>query len=59
MLLMQTNNTAKAGRLTKMEDPITDALREEMTRMLDELPENAIFKSQKGGKKTNQENISI
>lgn len=41
MVLMQTNNTAKAGKISKAEDTIA----EEMARMLEALPENSIFKS--------------
>ena len=51
MLLVQTNGTLKAlktGDASK--DPTADAIRDEMTRMLDALPENAIFKSNKTGK---------
>ena len=58
MILMQTNNTSKLKKdrmgTIGADD---DAIREEMTRMLDELPENAIVKSSKAGKKShhNQE----
>ena len=50
---MQTNNTSKLKKdrmgTIGADD---DAIREEMTRMLDELPENAIVKSSKAGKKS-------
>ena len=56
---MQTNNTTKAvktvknaGNFDTLGDPSADAIRDEMIRMLDNLPENAIVKSHKaGGKK--------
>ena len=54
MILMQTNHTAKAGRIGTI-DPSADQIRDEMTRMLDELPENAIVKSHKE-KKHHHEN---
>lgn len=48
---MQTNHTAKAGKTSGVVlDPTADQIRDEMTRMLDELPENAIVKSQKATK---------
>ena len=50
MVLMQTNNTVKPGKFSKVNDTIADAIRDEMTRMLDELPENAIVKSHKDKK---------
>ena len=52
MLLMQTNHTAKAGKVGSivMMDPTADQIRDEMTRMLDELPDNAIVKSHKANK---------
>jgi hypothetical protein len=51
MLLMHTNNTTKVGKSLAVERDSADHIRDEMTRMLDELPENAIVKSFKGSKK--------
>jgi len=54
MLLIHTNNTAKVGKSSlAIERDSADLIRDEMTRMLDELPENAIVKTQKGSKKPN------
>ena len=50
MLLMQTGNTAKMGKMSTVERE-EDLIRDEMTRMLQELPDNAIVKSQKTSKK--------
>ena len=53
MLLIHTNNTMKAGKSLAVERDSADHIRDEMTRMLDELPENAIVKAHKGSKKLN------
>ena len=56
MILMQTNNTTKVAQFGKpgANDTIAvDAIRDEMTRMLDELPENAIVKSHKDKNRAN------
>ena len=54
MVLMQTNNTTKVGGMKMQVEHHPsyrdDQIRDEMERMLDELPENAIVKSNKGGK---------
>ena len=58
MVLMQTNHTVKAGK-GGINDPSADQIRDEMTRMLDELPENAIVKSHKATKHhENQNNLN-
>lgn len=58
MILMQTSNTTKAGKQNKAAIDV-DAIRDEMARMLDELPDNAIVKSHKDkNRSSNQENIS-
>ena len=57
---MQTNNTQKVGKIGRHAGATVsaedEAIREEMTRMLDELPENAITKSSKAGKKSTTTN---
>lgn len=46
MLLIHTNNTAKVGKSSlAIERDSADLIRDEMTRMLDELPENLIVKT--------------
>ena len=43
----------KAGKSLAVERDSADHIRDEMTRMLDELHENAIVKTHKGSKKLN------